>query len=186
MNLSPEQFEMMASIMYSPIDYIHTDYITEKLKDDNIILQKIANHQLIKKYDLLTELDCNIDSVIEKILTHWSILPKCALFLGYFYSPKTLLLSENYYELDANLQAFLTLTPLVKIDEQNQEELQNRSALEIGYLLLANFISANSKALYQRFNLLFTQELSQIAPVDTLCLSRSLFLLVLNYAAISA
>ncbi|MEQ4924304.1 type III secretion protein [Proteus hauseri] len=186
MNLTPKQFELFANVMYEPLSYIHSSYPTLASKDDSLIWQKIANHELIKQYKLLPELDYSTDDIVEKIVSSWHILPRCALFLGYFYSRNSLLLSENYYRLDKSLQAFLSLYPIVNINKDDDNQLQGIPALTIGYHLLFHFISSISTALSQRFILLFDVEISQITLPDSIGLSRSLFLLVLNYAALTA
>lgn len=56
--------------------------------------------------------------------------------------------------------------------------------MNIGYQLLFNFIDRISMALSQRFALLFAPQSSSIELPQSLFLSRSLFLLVLDYAAL--
>ena len=184
MNLTAKQFELFASIMYDPLSYIHSSYPTLASTNDHPIWQKLANSKLINQYNLMTELDCPINGITEKIINYWHLLPRCALFLGYFYSRNSILLSENYYRLDKSLQAFLSLYPLININNDNQ--FQGVPPITIGYHLLFHFISTISLALSQRFIFLFDIQMSQITLSDSPVLSHSLFLLVLNYAALTA
>ena len=64
--------------------------------------------------------------------------------------------------------------------------LENRAPINIGYQLLFDFINSISIALAQRFTFLFAPQSSSIELPQSLFLSRSLFLLVLDYAALSA
>lgn len=185
-NLTSEQFEMISSVMYEPLSYLHTDYNVLASNKESIIWQKLANRQLIQQYELINQLDCDIDIIVEKIFTHWVLLPRCALFLGYLYSRETLLLSGNYYQLEPQLKAFLSLYPVLNIDKKMTIYLENRAPINIGYQLLFDFINSISIALAQRFTFLFAPQSSSIELPQSLFLSRSLFLLVLDYAALSA
>ncbi len=186
MNPTPEQFELISSVMYEPLSYIHTDYSVLASKEDNTVWQKLANRELIQQYQFINKLDCNIDHVVEKIFTHWELLPRCALFLGYFYSRQALLLSDNYYQLEPPLKSFLSLYPVINIDKETTLSLKDIEPISIGYQLLFNFITSISMALSQRFTLLFAPQSSTIVLPKSLILSRSLFLLVLDYAALTA
>lgn len=185
-NLTSEQFEMISSVMYEPLSYLHTDYNVLASNKESIIWQKLANRQLIQQYELIDQLDCDIDIIVEKIFTHWVLLPRCALFLGYLYSRETLLLSGNYYQLEPQLKAFLSLYPVLNIDKKMTISLENKAPINIGYQLLFDFINSISIALAQRFTFLFAPQSSSIELPQSLFLSRSLFLLVLDYAALSA
>ncbi|QPB80934.1 type III secretion protein [Proteus sp. GOKU] len=185
-NLTSEQFEMISNVMYEPLSYLHTDYNVLASNKESIIWQKLANRQLIQQYELINQLDCDIDIIVEKIFTHWVLLPRCALFLGYLYSRETLLLSGNYYQLEPQLKAFLSLYPVLNIDKKMTISLENRAPINIGYQLLFDFINSISIALAQRFTFLFAPQSSSIELPQSLFLSRSLFLLVLDYAALSA
>ncbi|MCT8250300.1 type III secretion protein [Proteus faecis] len=188
MTLSLPQFEKISTVMYEPLQYIHPDYKTVAILNDERIWQQFANHQLIKEYQLITEIDCDIESdlVVEKLFTQWSLLPQCALFLGYFYSPKYILHSGDYYELSSSLQAFLSLRPVMLINEENKNDNNEIEPITLGYQLLFTFIHSISVALAQRFKLCFPINQSPLELSPSLRLSRSLFLLVLNYAAFSA
>ncbi|WP_109400102.1 type III secretion protein [Proteus sp. TJ1640] len=188
MTLSLQQFEKISTVMYEPLQYIHQDYKTVATLDDKLIWQQFANHQLIKEHKLITEIDCDIetDLVAQKLFTQWSLLPQCALFLGYFYSPKYILHSGDYYQLSSSLQAFLSLRPVLLINEENKNDNNEIAPITIGYQLLFTFIHSISVALAQRFKLCFPISQSQLKLSTDLSLSRSLFLLVLNYAAFSA
>ncbi|MBG3091695.1 type III secretion protein [Proteus vulgaris] len=183
-NLTSEQFEMISNVMYEPLSYLHADYNVLASKEESVIWQKLANRQLIQQYQLINQLDCDIDIIVEKIFTHWALLPRCALFLGYFYSRETILLSGNYYQLEPQLKAFLSLYPVLNIDKKITTLQKNIVPMNIGYQLLFNFIDRISMALSQRFALLFAPQSSSIELPQSLFLSRSLFLLVLDYAAL--
>ncbi|MEQ5391823.1 type III secretion protein [Proteus sp. fly-1013] len=185
-NLTSEQFEIISNVMYEPLSYLHPDYNVLASREENTIWQKLANRQLIKQYQLINQLDCDIDIIVEKIFTHWILLPRCALFLGYFYSRETLLLSGNYYHLEPQLKAFLSLYPVLNIDKKTTISLKDITPMDIGYQLLFDFIHSISIALSQRFTLLFPPQSLSIELPQSLFLSRSLFLLVLDYAALSA
>jgi type III secretion system OrgA/MxiK family protein len=185
-NLTSEQFEMISNVMYEPLSYLHADYDVLTSNKESIIWQKLANRQLIQQYELINQLDCDIDIIVEKIFTHWVLLPRCALFLGYLYSRETLLLSGNYYQLEPQLKAFLSLYPVLNIEKKMTISLENRAPINIGYQLLFDFINSISIALAQRFTFLFAPQSSSIELPQSLFLSRSLFLLVLDYAALSA
>ncbi|WP_100158992.1 type III secretion protein [Proteus columbae] len=185
-NLTSEQFEMISSVMYEPLSYLHADYNVLASNKESIIWQKLTNRQLIQQYQLINQLDCDIDIIVEKIFTHWLLLPRCALFLGLLYSRKTLLLSGNYYQLEPQLKMFLSLYPVLNINKKITTSLENIVPINIGYQLLFNFINSISTALAQRFTLLFAPQPSLIELPQSLFLSRSLFLLVLDYAALPA
>ncbi|QIG04609.1 type III secretion protein [Proteus sp. ZN5] len=185
-NLTSEQFEMISSVMYEPLSYLHADHNVLASKNENTIWQKLTNRQLIQQHQLINQLDCDIDIIVEKIFTHWLLLPRCARYLGYFYSRDLLLLSGNYYHLEPQLKAFLSLYPVFNIDKNITITLKNIAPINIGYQLLFNFINSISTALSQRFTLLFAPQSSSIELPQSLYLSHSLFLLVLDYAALSA
>lgn len=184
-NLTPEQFEMISSVMYEPLSYLHADYDVLASNKESIIWHKLANRQLIQQYQLINQLDCDIDIIVEKIFTHWVLLPRCSLFLGYLYSRETLLLSGNYYQLEPQLKAFLSLYSVLNIDKKITAPLESIVPINIGYQLLFDFINSISTALAQRFTLLFAPQSSLVELPQSLFLSRSLFLLVLDYAALS-
>ena len=183
-NLTAEQFKLISNVMYEPLSYIHSDYDVLASPEENTLWQKIANRHLIGQYQLILHIDCEIDTTVEKIFTHWHTLPRCALFLGYFYSRETILLSGNYYQLEPQLKAFLSLYPVLNIDKKITTLQKNIVPMNIGYQLLFNFIDRISMALSQRFALLFAPQSSSIELPQSLFLSRSLFLLVLDYAAL--
>lgn len=185
-NLTSEQFDMISTVMYEPLSYLHADYNVLASNKEDIIWQKLTNRQLTQQYQLINQLDCDIDIIVEKIFTHWALLPRCALFLGYLYSRETLLLSGNYYQLEPQLKAFLSLYPVLNIDKKITISLENIAPINIGYQLLFDFIRSISMALAQRFTLLFAPQSSLIELPQSLFLSRSLFILVLDYAALSA
>ncbi|AYY82079.1 type III secretion protein [Proteus vulgaris] len=185
-NLTSEQFEMISEVMYEPLSYIHADYNVLASKEENIIWQKIANRQLIQQYKLINQLDCEIDIIVEKIFTHWISLPRCAVFLGYFYARETLLLSGDYYRLEPQLKAFLSLYPVLNINKNITLSLKDIPPTRIGYQLLFNFINSISTALSQRFTLLFSPQSSSTELPQSLFLSRSIFLLVLDYVALTS
>lgn len=185
MNLTPEQFEIISKVMYEPLSYIHEDYSVLASKEESMIWQKLANRQLIQQYQLINQLDCDIDIIVEKIFTHWTLLPRCALFLGYFYSRETLLLSGNYYRLGSPLKAFLSLYPVLTRDKNVVSSLKVTDPISVGYQLLFDFIHSISAALAQRFTLLFAPQSSPAERSQPFFLSRSLFLLVLDYAALA-
>ncbi|MBG2710227.1 type III secretion protein [Proteus mirabilis] len=185
MNLTPEQFETISKVMYEPLSYIHADYSVLASKEESAIWQKLANRQLIQRYQLINQLDCDIDIIVEKIFTHWALLPRCALFLGYFYSRETLLLSGNYYRLEPPLKAFLSLYPVLNGNKNSVLSLKVSDPISVGYQLLFDFIQSISTALAQRFTLLFAPQSSLVELPQSLFLSRSLFLLVLDYAALA-
>ncbi|ATM99324.1 type III secretion protein [Proteus terrae] len=185
-NLTSEQFEMISNVMYDPLSYLHTDYNVLASKEDSVIWQKLANRQLIQQYQLINQLDCDIDIIVEKIFTHWALLPRCALFLGYLHSREALLLSGDYYQLEPQLKAFLSLYPVLNIDKKITPLQKNITPINIGYQLLFDFINSISIALSQRFTLLFAPQSLSVKLPQSLFLSRSLFLLVLDYAALSA
>ncbi|MCK9781282.1 MULTISPECIES: type III secretion protein [Enterobacterales] len=184
-NLTSDQFDMISSVMYEPLSYLHADYKVLASNKEDIIWQKLTNRQLIQQYQLINQLDCDIDIIVEKIFTYWTLLPRCALFLGYLYSRETLLLSGNYYQLEPQLKGFLSLYPVLNIDKKITTSLENIAPINIGYQLLFDFISSISMALAQRFTLLFAPQSSSIELPQSLFLSRSLFILVLDYAALS-
>lgn len=187
MNLTLQQFESISRVMYEPLHYIDSDYPSLATINDDIVWQKLANRQLIKHYNLITEIDCNIetDDIVQKLFQHWSLLPQCALFLGYFYSPESILNTDDYYQLSLPLQAFLSLSPVILIDKDNKNNNDNITPTILGYQILLAFIRSFSEALAQRFKLCFPTKQTQIILSSPLYLSRSLFLLVLNYAALS-
>lgn len=188
MTLSLQQFDRISTVMYEPLQYIHSDYKTAATLDDEPIWQQFANHQLIKEHQLITEIDCDIeaDPVTEKLFIQWPLLPQCALFLGYFYSPKYILHSGDYYQLSSSLQAFLSLRSVVLLNEENKNDDNEIAPITVGYQLLFTFIRSISVALAQRFKLCFPINQPHIELSPNLSLSRSLFLLVLNYAAFCA
>lgn len=69
-NLTSEQFEMISNVMYEPLSYLHADYNVLASKEESVIWQKLANRQLIQQYQLINQLDCDIDIIVEKIFTH--------------------------------------------------------------------------------------------------------------------
>ncbi len=187
-SLTAEQFKLISNVMYEPLSYIHSDYNVLASPEENTLWQKIANRHLIQQYQLILHIDCEIDTTVEKIFTHWRTLPRCALFLGYFYSRHTLL-AQNYYHLEPSLKAFLALYPMLNrsVDSKiSLSQLKDTSPIDIGYQLLFNFIKLISNALAQRFKLLFSpKSLSiNIEFPKSLVLSPTLFLLVLDYATL--
>ena len=186
-NLTAEQFKLISNVMYEPLSYIHSDYDVLASPEENTLWQKIANRHLIQQYQLILHIDCEIDTTVEKIFTHWHTLPRCALFLGYFYSRHPLL-AQNYYHLEPALKAFLALYPMLNrtVDSKILLSLKDIAPIDIGYQLLFNFIKLISNALAQRFKLLFSpKSLSiNIEFPKSLVLSPTLFLLVLNYATL--
>lgn len=184
--LTPQQFEMISIVMYEPLQYIHQDYYQLATPNDDTIWQKLSNRQLIQQYRLETEIDFDLenDPVVSKLITQWSHFPQCALFLGYFFSSSALLQADNYYELPPSLHAFLSLKPIVLADEKIDNIIGEPQ--DIGYQLLFDFISSISNPLAQRFVLCFPKAKKHPTLPAKLHLSCSLFLLVLNYVAISA
>lgn len=108
------------------------------------------------------------------------------MFLGYFYARETLLLSGDYYRLEPQLKAFLSLYPVLNINKNITLSLKDIPPTRIGYQLLFNFINSISTALSQRFTLLFSPQSSSTELPQSLFLSRSIFLLVLDYVALTS
>lgn len=184
--LTLQQFERISIVMYEPLQYIHQDYYQLVTPNDDLIWQKLSNRQLIQQYHLKTEVDFDLenDPVANKLVTQWSHLPQCALFLGYLFSSSALLQVDNYYQLSPTLRAFLSLKPILFAEEKIDDMLGEPQ--HIGYQLLLDFISSISNALAQRFVLCFPKEKKRITLPAKLHLSHSIFLLVLNYVAIPA
>lgn len=187
MTFSLQQFEKISTVMYEPLQYIHPDYKTVATLDDKLIWQQFANYQLIKEHKLITEIDCDIetDLVAQNYLLNGRYYLN-VLYFRLFYSPQYILHSGDYYQLPSSLQAFLSLRPVILINEENKNDNNEIAPITIGYQLLFTFIHSISVALAQRFKLCFPINQSQLELSTDLSLSRSLFLLVLNYAAFCA
>lgn len=186
--MTHQQFEIISTVMYEPLSYVHTDYHPLATSQDDPLWQKLTNRLLIEKYHLETEIDCDIetDSIAKTLFTHWALLPECAQFLGYIYDPKFILKNKDYYQLSSSLKAFLSLRPVLNLAKIDDIKLDIPSPTCLGYHLLFIFIESVSTALAQRFKLCFSPNITMAISSINIPLSRSLFLLVLSYVTLSA
>jgi len=153
------QYEYIMSIMYSPVSYIHPEYLPDESANPNKYADVLVNYWILKTYmleDLPEDWQAS-DPVSGFLLPSWGMIPSIARLIGGFLIREKLLLSSAMLITDPRLLAFISL-PLVH-DVVINEKAANHTPTECGLAFIHGLTTAFPKAITQRLQLLFPANL---------------------------